>query len=113
MVKQSKTDIQVKDIQTTSTFENVKFPPETLNLFEQFHFCKKFKRRAEAIGVFITCTNCSSKSLLKNSESRFIAKATFMKEDKGKVMLTMPHETLVKFCIMLGITIDDEEEIQI
>ena len=36
-----------------------------------------------------------------------------MKEDKGKVMLTMPHETLVKFCIMLGITIDDEEEIQI
>ena len=36
-----------------------------------------------------------------------------MKEDEGKVMLTMPHEILVNFCKMLGITIDDEEEIQI
>ena len=70
-INQSKTDIQVKDIQTTSTFENVIFPPETLNLFEQSHFCKKCKRRAQTIGVFVTCTNCSSKSLLKNSGSRF------------------------------------------
>ena len=36
-----------------------------------------------------------------------------MKEDKGKVMLTMSHEILVTFCKMLGITIDDDEEIQI
>ena len=36
-----------------------------------------------------------------------------MKEDAGKVMLTMPHEILVKFCKMLGITIDDDKEIQI
>ena len=36
-----------------------------------------------------------------------------MKEDKGKVMLTMWHEILVTFCKMLGITIDDDEEIQI
>ena len=36
-----------------------------------------------------------------------------MKEDEGKVMLTMPHELLVKFCKMLGITIADDEEIQI
>ena len=113
VIKQSKTDIQVKDIQTTSTFENVIFPPESLNLFEQSHFCKKCKRRGQAIGVFVTCTNCSSKSLLKNSESRFLVKATFMKEDEGKVMLTMPHEILAKFCKMLGITIDDDEEIQI
>ena len=66
VIKQSKTDIQVKDIQATSTFENVIFPPETLNLFEQSHFCKKCKRRAQDIGVFVTCTNCSSKSFLKN-----------------------------------------------
>ena len=111
VIKQSKTDIQVKDIQTTSTSENVIFPPETLNLFEQFHFCKKCKRRAQAIGVFVTCTKCSSKSLLKNSESIFLVKAaTFMKEDEGKVMLTMPHEISVKFCKMLGIIIDDEEK---
>ena len=94
VIKQSKTDIQVKDIQTTNTFENVIFPPEILNLFEQSHFCKKCKRRAQAIGVFVTCTNCCSKSLLKNSESRFLVKATFMKEDEGKVILTMPHEIL-------------------
>ena len=36
-----------------------------------------------------------------------------MKEDEGKIMLTMPHEILVKFCKMLGITVDDDEEIQI
>ena len=36
-----------------------------------------------------------------------------MKENEGKVMLTMPHEILVKFCKILGITIDDDEEIQI
>ena len=36
-----------------------------------------------------------------------------MKEDEGKVMLTMPREILVKFCKMFGITIDDDEEIQI
>ena len=113
VINQSKADIQVKDIQTTSTFENVIFPPETLNFFEQSHFCKKCKRRAQAIGVFVTCTNCSSKSLLKISESRFLAKANFMKENEGKVMLTMPHEILVKFCKILGITIDDDEEIQI
>ena len=113
VIKQSKTDIQVRDIQTTSTFENVIFPPETLSLFEQPHFCKKCKRRAQAIGVFVTCTNCSSKSLLKNSESRFLIKTTFLKEDEGKVMLTILHEILVKFCKMLGITIDDDEEIQI
>ena len=100
-------------MQTTSTFENVIFPPETLNLFEQSHSYKKCKRRAQAIGVFVTCTNCSSKSLLKNSESIFFVKATFMKEDEGKVMLILPHEILVKFCKMLGITIDDDEEIQI
>ena len=46
VIKQSKTDIQIRDIQTTSTFENVIFPLETLNLFEQSHFCKKYKRRA-------------------------------------------------------------------
>ena len=34
VIKQTKTYIQVKDIQATSTFENVIFPPETLNLFE-------------------------------------------------------------------------------
>ena len=113
VIKPSKADIQVKDIQTKSTFENVIFPPETLNLFEQSHFCKKCKRRAQAIGVFVTCTNCSSKSLLKNSENRSLVKATFMKEDEGKVMLTMPREILVKFCKMFGITIDDDKEIQI
>ena len=113
VTKQSKTDIQVKDIQTTSTLENVIFPPEILNLFEQSHFCKKCKRRAQAIGVFVACINYSSKSLLKNSESRFLVKVTVMKEDEGKVMLTMPNEILVKFCKMLGITIDDDEEIQI
>ena len=113
VIKQSKTDIKVKDIQTTSTFENVIFPPDTLNLFEQSHFIKKCKRRAQVIGVFVTCTNCSSKSLTKNSESIFLVKATFMKEDEGKVMLTMPHEILVKFCKKLGITIDDDDEIQI
>ena len=96
VIKMSKTGSQVKDIQTSSTFENVIFLPETLNLFEQYNFCKKFKIRAQAIGVFLTCTNCSSKSLLKNSESRFPVKATFMKEDEGKVMLTMPHEILAK-----------------
>ena len=36
-----------------------------------------------------------------------------MKEDEGKVMLTMPPVILVKFCKMLGITIDNDEEIQI
>ena len=36
-----------------------------------------------------------------------------MKEDEGKIMLTMPHEILVKFCKILGITVDDDEEIQI
>ena len=36
-----------------------------------------------------------------------------MKEYEGKVMLTMQHEILVKFCKMLGINIDDDEEIQI
>ena len=36
-----------------------------------------------------------------------------MKENEGKVMLTIPHEILVKFCKILGITIDDDEEIQI
>ena len=36
-----------------------------------------------------------------------------MKGDEGKIMLTMPHEILVKFCKMLGITVDDDEEIQI
>ena len=36
-----------------------------------------------------------------------------MKEDEGKVMLTMPREILVKFCKMFGITIDDDEEIQV
>ena len=36
-----------------------------------------------------------------------------MKEDECKVMLTMPHEILVKFCKMLGITIDDDKETQI
>ena len=71
VIKQSKTDIQVKDIQTTSTFENAIFPPETLNLFEQSHFCK---RRAPATGMFVTYTNCSSKSLLKNPENRFLVK---------------------------------------
>ena len=71
VIKQSKTDIQVKDIQTTSTFENAIFPPETLNLFGQSHFCK---RRAPATGMFVTYTNCSSKSLLKNPESRFLVK---------------------------------------
>ena len=111
--QQSKTDIQIRDIQTTSTFENVIFPPETLNLFEQSHFCKKYKRRAQVIGVLVTCTNCSSKSLLRNSESGFLVKVTFMKEDEGKVMLTMPHEILAKFCKMLGITVDDDGEIQI
>ena len=113
VIKQSKTDIQVKDIEATSTFENVIFPPETLNLFEQSHFCKKCKRRTQDIGVFVTCTNCSSKSFLKNSESRFLVKATVMKEDEDKVMLTVPHEILVKYCKMLGKTIDDDEEIQI
>ena len=43
VIKQSKTDLQVKDIQTTSTFENAIFLPEPLNLFEQSHFCKKCK----------------------------------------------------------------------
>ena len=113
VIKESKTDIHVKDIQATSTSENVIFSPETLNLFEQPHFCKKCKRRAQAIGVFVTCRNWSSKSLLKNSASRFLVKATFMKEDEGKVILSMPHEILAKFCKMLGITIDDDEEIQI
>ena len=28
-------------------------------------------------------------------------------------MLTVPHEILVKYCKMLGKTIDDDEEIQI
>ena len=36
-----------------------------------------------------------------------------MKDDEGKAILTMSHEILVKSCKMLGITIDDEEEIQI
>ena len=36
-----------------------------------------------------------------------------MKEDEGKVMLTMPPVILVKFCKMLGIAIDNDEEIQI
>ena len=34
-----------------------------------------------------------------------------MKEDEDKVMLTVPHEILVKYCKMLGKTIDDDEEI--
>ena len=113
VIKQTKTDIQVKDIQATSTFENVIFPPETLNLFEQSHFCKKCKRRAQDIGVFVTCTNCPSKSFLKNSESRFLVKATVLKEDEDKVMLIVLHEILVNYCKMLGKTIDDDEEIQI
>ena len=74
VIKQPRTDIQVKDIQTTSTFENVIFPPETLNLFEQSHFCKKSKRRAQAIGVFVTCTNCSSKSLLNIRKADFLVR---------------------------------------
>ena len=36
-----------------------------------------------------------------------------MKEYEGKVMLTMQHEILVKFCKILGINMDDDEEIQI
>ena len=36
-----------------------------------------------------------------------------MKEDEGKVMLTVPHKILVKYCKILGKTIDDDEEIQI
>ena len=36
-----------------------------------------------------------------------------MKEDEGKVILTMPHKILVKYCKMLRITIDDDKEIQI
>ena len=36
-----------------------------------------------------------------------------MKEGEGKVILSMPHEILVKFCKLLGITIDDDQEIQI
>ena len=36
-----------------------------------------------------------------------------MKEGEGKVILSMPHEILVKFCKMLGITIDDDQETQI
>ena len=65
------------------------------------------------MGMFVTCTNCSSKSLLKNSESRFLVKAIFMKEDEGKVMLTKPHEIFVKFCKLLGKTIHDDEDIQL
>ena len=82
-------------------------------MFEQSNFCKKCKRRAQAMGMFVTCTNCSSKSLLKNSESRFLVKAIFMKEDEGKVMLTKPHEIFVKFCKLLGKTIHDDEDIQL
>ena len=36
-----------------------------------------------------------------------------MKEDEGKVILSISHEILAKFCKILGITIDDDEEIQI
>ena len=113
VIKESEAEIEIKEVQTTTTFDNVSFPPETLNLFEPSHFCKKCKRKTQPIGVFVVCSNCSSKSLVKNSESKFLIKATFTKENDAKVMLTMPHEVLVKSCDMLGILIDNDEEIHI
>ena len=46
-------DIEIKEVQTSSTFENVSFLPETLNLFQPSHFCKECKRKTQPIGVFV------------------------------------------------------------
>ena len=85
VIKESEAEIEIKEVQTTTTFENA--------LFDS-HFCKKCKRKPQQIGIFAICSNCSSISLVKNSESRFLFKASFTKENDTKVMLTMPHEVL-------------------
>ena len=89
----------MKEVQTTTTFENVSFLHKTLNLFEPSHFCKK-------------CSHCSSKSLVNNSESIFLIKAAFTKEHDAKVMLATPHEVLVKFCDIFWMLIGNDEENQ-
>ena len=113
VIKESQAEIEIKEVQTTTAFENVSFPPDNLNLFEPSHFCQKCKRKVQPSGVFVICSNCSSEAFVRNSESRFLIKATFTKENDANVMMNMPHEVLVKFCDMLGILIDNDEEIQI
>ena len=66
VIKESAAQIEIKEVQKTTTFQNVSFRQETLNFFEPSLFRKICKRRAQPVGVFIVCSNWSSKPLVNN-----------------------------------------------
>ena len=59
VIKESEAEIEIKEVQTPTRFDNVSFLPEFLQLFEPSHFFKKRKRKAQPMAVFVICSNCS------------------------------------------------------
>ena len=113
IIQTSDTVIERKVLHTKDIVSTVSFPVETINLFEQSHFCKKCKRKAVPTGVFIHCDSCGSKSLLVTSEQRFDVKVTFVSGDDVKLTLGMPHKMFMKFAELVSLPIEDVEQIQI
>ena len=93
--------------------EDIFFPADTINLFEENFYCKKCQRKAVPTGHFLCCDACGSKSLLSKCDHRYDVRATFIKPDDSKVSLIIPHQVFIELAKMLDIAASNQEDIQV
>ena len=87
--------------------QDFEFPADAIPFFQKCYFCQKCGRTAILSTVFVVCSTCGSKSLVKKSKNRFSVKLGF-----GDASLVFPHELVMEFCALLGMDTSNETGVE-
>ena len=109
-----KSEKGIKSIAPASTIKVLKFPAETVYVYNVNYACKRCSRIAYPLrDKFVSGSNptCGTKSLLESAEKRVFAKLSF-NQANTICIVALHHVNIVKFCDLLTLDVTNTDGVE-